>query len=216
MLSSLLRLEALENSSGNALRLLLASVPASIYAWNQALPDRVRVRTSIRSGLLSSARAQQSGSGRKELQRQQSHRGAARSDHKYTVAAQFNGHEDLQRHAWSRAAAPLRVYAPSREDISVASSSDSSESDQTQYDIGSVAIEPPESQQSASSSASVSISQILAPVKADMETMNANLRGIVGGRHPLLVMAADQIFGAGGKLCFWHPEQPVLATAKGV
>ena len=93
-------------------------------------------------------------------------------------------------------AAPLRVYAPTREDTSVVSSSDSDTSDQ--YDISSIAIDPPE-QQPASTSSTVSTSHILAPVKADMEAMNANLRGIVGGRHPLLVQAADQIFGAGGK-----------------
>lgn len=89
------------------------------------------------------------------------------------------------------------MYAPTREDTDVASSSDSAESSGDQYDIGSVAIDP--SEDSASSSSSVSTSQILAPVKADMEAMNANLRSIVGGRHPLLVQAADQIFGAGGK-----------------
>lgn len=98
---------------------------------------------------------------------------------------------------FSRVAAPLQVYAPSREDTEVTSSSDSAESSGDQYDIGSVAIDP--SEDSASTSSSVSTTQILAPVKADMEAMNANLRSIVGGRHPLLVQAADQIFGAGGK-----------------
>lgn len=39
----------------------------------------------------------------------------------------------------------------------------------------------------------------MAPVAADMEQMNANLRGIVGDRHPMLQAAAEQIFGAGGK-----------------
>jgi hypothetical protein len=46
---------------------------------------------------------------------------------------------------------------------------------------------------------SVSSEAILAPVKSDMETMNANLRNVVGNRHPMLMAAADQIFGAGGK-----------------
>jgi all-trans-nonaprenyl-diphosphate synthase len=45
----------------------------------------------------------------------------------------------------------------------------------------------------------VSSSDILAPVAADMETMNRNLRAVVGDRHPMLVAAADQIFAAGGK-----------------
>ena len=105
--------------------------------------------------------------------------------------------EPKQKQLWSRVAAPLRVYAPSREDTEVASSYDSAESSGDQYDIGSIAIDPPG--QSGSSSSSVSTNHILAPVKADMEAMNANLRSIVGGRHPLLVQAADQIFGAGGK-----------------
>ena len=124
-----------------------------------------------------------------------------------------------------RVAAPMRVYAPPKEDLEVASSYDSAESSGDQYDIGSISIDLPE-QQTASTSSSASTTHILAPVKADMEAMNANLRSIVGGRHPLLVQAADQIFGAGGKklrpaivflasratcactdkryLCFWH------------
>ncbi|KAL3133887.1 hypothetical protein ABBQ32_008346 [Trebouxia sp. C0010 RCD-2024] len=105
--------------------------------------------------------------------------------------------EPKEQQRFSRVAAPLQVYAPSREDTEVASSNDSAESSGDQYDIGSVAIDP--SEDSASTSSSVSTTQILAPVKADMEAMNANLRSIVGGRHPLLVQAADQIFGAGGK-----------------
>ena len=36
-------------------------------------------------------------------------------------------------------------------------------------------------------------------LQADMDLMNANLRDVVGNRHPLLVQAAEQIFGAGGK-----------------
>ena len=36
-------------------------------------------------------------------------------------------------------------------------------------------------------------------LQADMDLMNANLRSVVGKRHPLLVQAAEQIFGAGGK-----------------
>lgn len=40
---------------------------------------------------------------------------------------------------------------------------------------------------------------IMAPVEADMEQLNKNLRSIGGGRHPMLTAAAEQIFGAGGK-----------------
>ncbi len=105
--------------------------------------------------------------------------------------------EQPEHQRWSSVATSLRVYAPTREDTSVVSSSDSDSSDQSQYDISSIALDPPDQQPASTSS--VSTSTILAPVKADMEAMNANLRGIVGGRHPLLVQAADQIFGAGGK-----------------
>jgi len=43
------------------------------------------------------------------------------------------------------------------------------------------------------------LEEIVEPVAADMDTMNQNLRSIVGDRHPMLLAAADQIFGAGGK-----------------
>ena len=36
-------------------------------------------------------------------------------------------------------------------------------------------------------------------LQADMDNMNANLRDIVARRSPMLVQAAEQIFGAGGK-----------------
>jgi all-trans-nonaprenyl-diphosphate synthase len=32
-----------------------------------------------------------------------------------------------------------------------------------------------------------------------MEVMNVNLKNVVGDRHPMLMAAAEQIFGAGGK-----------------
>lgn len=127
------------------------------------------------------------------------HLSSSQLAHDYRNQLSLSSHpqaEQPEQQRWSSVAAPLRVYAPTREDTSVVSSSDSDTSDQ--YDISSIAIDPPE-QQPASTSSTVSTSHILAPVKADMEAMNANLRGIVGGRHPLLVQAADQIFGAGGK-----------------
>lgn len=43
------------------------------------------------------------------------------------------------------------------------------------------------------------LSNALSPVKVDMETMNTNLKNVVGNRHPMLMAAAEQIFGAGGK-----------------
>lgn len=49
------------------------------------------------------------------------------------------------------------------------------------------------------SSQTMSSREILGPVRDDMEQMAENLRNIVGNRHPLLLAAAEQIFGAGGK-----------------
>jgi len=43
------------------------------------------------------------------------------------------------------------------------------------------------------------IVQITAPVVEDMEEMRLNLRDVIGRKNPLLLAAADQIFGAGGK-----------------
>jgi all-trans-nonaprenyl-diphosphate synthase len=43
------------------------------------------------------------------------------------------------------------------------------------------------------------IAKITAPVAEDMEQMRMNLRDIIGRKNPLLLAAADQIFGAGGK-----------------
>ena len=43
------------------------------------------------------------------------------------------------------------------------------------------------------------LKNILAPVKEDVVTMNENLKNVVGNRHPMLLAAAEQIFGAGGK-----------------
>lgn len=46
---------------------------------------------------------------------------------------------------------------------------------------------------------SLNIDDITLPVMGDMEQMRMNLRDIVGRKNPLLLAAADQIFGAGGK-----------------
>jgi len=43
------------------------------------------------------------------------------------------------------------------------------------------------------------LAEITLPVVKDMEQMNQNLRNVVGNKHPMLMAAADQIFGAGGK-----------------
>ena len=58
---------------------------------------------------------------------------------------------------------------------------------------------PPSLPSPSTPSGVVDSAAILAPVAEDMEAMNANLRAVVGDRHPMLVAAAEQIFGAGGK-----------------
>jgi all-trans-nonaprenyl-diphosphate synthase len=45
----------------------------------------------------------------------------------------------------------------------------------------------------------VSIDDIRTPVAADMDLLVKNLTNVVGDRHPMLMAAAQQIFGAGGK-----------------
>ena len=45
----------------------------------------------------------------------------------------------------------------------------------------------------------IASAEILGPVREDMEQMAQNLKNIVGDRNPLLMAAAEQIFGAGGK-----------------
>lgn len=45
----------------------------------------------------------------------------------------------------------------------------------------------------------ISMAQLTHPVLHDLDQLNTNLRNVVGERHPMLMAAADQIFGAGGK-----------------
>jgi geranylgeranyl pyrophosphate synthase len=45
----------------------------------------------------------------------------------------------------------------------------------------------------------VNIADIRRPVAADMDVLVKNLLCVVGDRHPMLMAAAQQIFGAGGK-----------------
>ena len=51
----------------------------------------------------------------------------------------------------------------------------------------------------APSSGKVSMAVLLPPVAEDMASLDMSLRNIVGERHPMLMAAAEQIFGAGGK-----------------
>jgi all-trans-nonaprenyl-diphosphate synthase len=48
-------------------------------------------------------------------------------------------------------------------------------------------------------SIAVNIEDVRRPVKQDMEELVQNLMSAVGDRHPMLMAAAQQIFGAGGK-----------------
>jgi hypothetical protein len=41
------------------------------------------------------------------------------------------------------------------------------------------------------------LADVLSPVAGDMEQMRANLKDVVGKRHPMLMAAAEQIFSAG-------------------
>jgi geranylgeranyl pyrophosphate synthase len=45
----------------------------------------------------------------------------------------------------------------------------------------------------------VSIEDVRRPVVRDMDMLVENLLSVVGDRHPMLMAAAQQIFGAGGK-----------------
>nr|ABD92707.1 solanesyl diphosphate synthase [Hevea brasiliensis] len=45
----------------------------------------------------------------------------------------------------------------------------------------------------------ISLINVFEAVAGDLQTLNQNLRSIVGAENPVLMSAADQIFGAGGK-----------------
>eukprot|EP00268_Persea_americana_P069093 TRINITY_DN9748_c0_g2_i5.p1 TRINITY_DN9748_c0_g2~~TRINITY_DN9748_c0_g2_i5.p1 ORF type:complete len:416 (-),score=64.38 TRINITY_DN9748_c0_g2_i5:204-1451(-) len=49
------------------------------------------------------------------------------------------------------------------------------------------------------SSSPISVSSLLEAVAGDLKTLNNNLKTIIGSENPVLVSAAEQIFGAGGK-----------------
>lgn len=85
------------------------------------------------------------------------------------------------------AAGPLRVFSPLQEEVQLSTAG-------LEELVGASVLGSLDPSDSA-----VSISTIMAPVAADMETMRQNLRTVVGQRHPLLLAAADQIFSAGGK-----------------
>ncbi|MGD1939739.1 MAG: solanesyl diphosphate synthase [Leptolyngbyaceae cyanobacterium] len=45
----------------------------------------------------------------------------------------------------------------------------------------------------------VSVTSLFAPVESDLHTLVANLKNLVGAKHPILYAAAEHLFGAGGK-----------------
>mmetsp|Transcript_28502 Transcript_28502/g.72512 ORF Transcript_28502/g.72512 Transcript_28502/m.72512 type:complete len:404 (-) Transcript_28502:821-2032(-) len=91
-----------------------------------------------------------------------------------------------QRHRMHRRAVHLNVITPARtESVSKLNGRPS----QTSPTPTVVATPPPADVLTAA----------VAPAKLDLELMNTNLKNVVGNRHPMLMAAAEQIFGAGGK-----------------
>ena len=97
-------------------------------------------------------------------------------------------------------AGPLHVYAPVKETERQGSNSSSSDSSTAPSEDGQMpllSLSTPTSGRELTPT--VSSEEILRPVKEDMELLAHNLKTVVGKRHPLLMAAAQQIFGAGGK-----------------
>ncbi|KAJ7525670.1 hypothetical protein O6H91_17G061100 [Diphasiastrum complanatum] len=45
----------------------------------------------------------------------------------------------------------------------------------------------------------ISLNQLIEPVTSELQTLNENLESVVGAQNPVLMSAAKQLFGAGGK-----------------
>ncbi len=45
----------------------------------------------------------------------------------------------------------------------------------------------------------ISVKSLFSPVEADLEILTANLKALIGAKHPILSAAAEHLFGAGGK-----------------
>ena len=43
------------------------------------------------------------------------------------------------------------------------------------------------------------VAELLQPVEADLESLLADLRALIGAGHPILQAAAEHLFAAGGK-----------------
>ena len=96
------------------------------------------------------------------------------------VSSSLSGDQDA---ADRKAAAPLRAYAAQR----------TPSAKQESLFPGSISMMPP------APAGPVSISDIAAPVAQEMKQLQLNLKSVIGDRHPMLMAAAEQIFGAGGK-----------------
>jgi hypothetical protein len=106
--------------------------------------------------------------------------------------------EPSQRSDGKRGPLPLRVYTVAREAPAQSSNATSVQDFASALErVTSVGVE--DTSTASGPVSPVSVSAIMEPVREDMEQMNVNLRNVVGKRHPMLVSAADQIFGAGGK-----------------
>lgn len=79
---------------------------------------------------------------------------------------------------------PLRVFTPVQETASTSTETASSSATNSN---------------GATPNPEANIGTIMLPVQEDMKQLEQNLRNVVGERHPMLMAAADQIFGAGGK-----------------
>lgn len=60
-------------------------------------------------------------------------------------------------------------------------------------------VVPPTAEPAVVNHTPIGIDEIRQPVAADMDELVKNLTSVVGDRHPMLMAAAQQIFGAGGK-----------------
>ena len=194
-------------------------VPVRLYWWFQLKQLRVRyswIATAMLRQLRLRARGQGLGAGAGLTQagaqaahgtKQSARRpvaSAAREARTGAVLSQHAHAEAVSRQCRGDEVGPLHVYAPSMEEASTSgSSTDDEYLENNALPATSLAVEP----EGRGLSASVSSSEILGPVVADMQQLTVNLRSVVGQRHPMLMAAADQIFGAGGKklrpaICF--------------
>ena len=169
------------------------------YSWTAAAMLRQLRLRARGQGLGTGAGLTQAGAQATHGAKQSTRRpvaSAAREARTGAVLSQHAHAEALSRQFREDEVGPLHVYAPSMEEASTSGSSTDDEFlENNAVPATSLAVEP----EGKGLSASVSSSEILGPVVADMQQLTVNLRSVVGERHPMLMAAAEQIFGAGGK-----------------